>query len=301
MTNKFSNLFAFMLKKILKWTGIVLGSLMLLVLVFYGIVYAKTEASINKVYHVKLQQLSIPDDSASYVAGRHIAEIRGCLGCHGADLATGEVFVDANSPIGFIQASNITAGRGGVQYSDQDWIRALRHGLGKDNKPLWFMPSHEICGLSNEDMAALISYVKKQPPVDKTTPPKSIKPLGRILTFVGEFPLLSAEEIDHGATYVDEVKPAINANYGKYLAVTCTGCHTASFKGAPSRSPEQPPIPDISSTGNLGNWTQAGFVQLFHTAKTPDGRVLSQYMPVKAFTYSNDELRAIYLFLHDLK
>ncbi|MFD2574340.1 c-type cytochrome [Spirosoma soli] len=290
-----------MLKKILKWTGIVLGSLVLLLLVFYGVVYTQTEASINKVYNVKLQQLSIPDDSASYVAGRHIAEIRGCVGCHGANLATGEVFADENSPIGYIQASNITAGKGGIQYTDQDWIRALRHGLGKDNKPLWFMPSHEICGLSNQDMAAVISYVKKQPPVDKTTPQKSIKPLGRILTFVGEFPLLPAEEINHNATYVDDVKMVVNADYGKYLAVTCTGCHSANFKGAPSRSPEQPPIPDISSTGHPGNWTQQEFVQVFHTGKTPEGRVLSKYTPVKSFTYSDDELKAIYLFLHELK
>lgn len=290
-----------MLKKIVKWTSLVLGSLVLLLLVFYGIVYAKTEAGINKVYHVNLQRLSIPDDSVAYIAGRHVAEIRGCLGCHGADLATGEVFADENSPIGFIQASNITSGKGGIQYTDQDWIRALRHGLGKDSKPLWFMPSHEICGLSNQDMAALISYVKKQPPVNKMTPQKSIKPLGRVLTFMGEFPLLSAEEIDHNATYVDDVKPAVNADYGKYLAVTCTGCHTASFKGAPSHSPEQPPIPDISSTGHPGNWTQQDFVNVFRTGKTPEGRVLSKYMPVKAFTYSDDELRAIYLFLHEVK
>jgi cytochrome c553 len=290
-----------MFKKVFKWTGIVLGSLVLLLLLFYGIVYAKTEADIHKVYAVKLQPLPIPDDSAAYTAGRHVAEIRGCVGCHGANLATGEVFADENSPIGFIQASNITSGEGGIQYTDQDWVRALRHGLGKDNKPLWFMPSHEICGLSNQDMAALISYVKKQPPVDKTTPQKSIKPLGRILTFLGEFPLLPATEIDHNATYADEVKPAINADYGNYLAVTCTGCHSANFKGAPSRSPEQPPIPDISSTGHLGNWTQQGFVQLFHTGKTPEGRVLSKYMPVKSFTYSDDELKAIYLFLHKVK
>ncbi|GAB4012754.1 hypothetical protein GCM10028808_29840 [Spirosoma migulaei] len=289
-----------MVKKILKWTSLALGSLVLLLLLFYGIVYAKTEADIHKVYAVTLQPLPIPDDSAEYIAGRHIAEIRGCLGCHGANLATGEVFADEHSPIGYIQATNITSGKGGIQYTDQDWIRALRHGLGKDNRSLWFMPSHEICGLSNQDMAALISYVKKQPPVDKTTPPKSIKPLGRILTFLGEFPLLPAKEIDHTATYVDEVKPAINADYGKYLAVTCTGCHTASYKGAPSHSPEQPPIPDISSTGHLGSWTQQEFVQVFHTGKTPEGRVLSPYMPVKSFTYSDDELKAIYLFLHEL-
>lgn len=290
-----------MLKKIVKWTGIALGSLVLLLLIFYGIVYAKTEAGINKVYTVNLQHLTIPNDSVSYALGRHIAEIRGCVGCHGADLATGEVFADENSPIGFIQATNITSGKGGIQYNDEDWIRALRHGLGKDNKPLWFMPSHEICGLSNRDMAALISYVKKRPPVDKTTPAKSLKPLGRILTLAGEFPLLSAEKIDHDALYTDDIAPAVDAAYGKYLAVTCTGCHTDNFRGAPARSPEQPPIPDISSTGHLGRWTQADFVNVFRTGKTPEGRVLSQYMPVKSFTYSNDELGAIYLFLHGLE
>ena len=289
------------MKKILKWTGILLGSLILLLIIFYGVVYIKTEAAINKVYDVKPQTLIIPDDSASYALGRHVAEIRGCLDCHGDNLAKGEVFADENTPIGVLQASNITSGKGGIQYTDQDWVRALRHGLGKDNKPLWFMPSHEICGLSNRDMAAVISYVKKQPPVDAITKEKALKPLGRILTFMGEFPLLAAEKIDHNATYPDDVKPAVNADYGKYLAITCTGCHTASYKGAPSHSPEEPPIPDISSTGKLGQWSQEGFVNLFHTGKTPEGRVLSKYMPVKSFTYSDDELKAIYLYLHGVK
>lgn len=287
-----------MLKKTLKWTGIVLGSLVLLLILFYGFVYVKTEAGIHKVYAVNTQKLTIPNDSASYSTGRHVAEIRGCLGCHGANLAGGRAFADEKSPIGLLYAANITGGKGGIQYSDQDWIRALRHGVGKDNRPLWFMPSHETCRLSNQDMASLISYVKKQPPVDKITPPKSLKPLGRVLTFLGKYPLLPAEVIDHTATYTDKIKPMVNADYGKYLAITCTGCHTATFKGAAAHGPEQPPIPDISSTGQLGKWTQAGFVDLFHTGKTPEGRVLSKYMPVKELALSDDELKAIYLYLH---
>lgn len=290
-----------MLRKVFTWTCITLCSLAVLLLLSYSLVYVTTEVRIHKVYQVNLQKLSIPDDSAAYMEGRHVAGIRGCLRCHGTDLATGEVFADENSPIGILHASNITSGKGGIDYTDQDWIRALRHGLGKDNRALWLMPSHEVCGLSNRDMAALISYLKKQPPIDNTTPPKSLRPLGRMLTFVGKFPLLPAEKIDHTARYVDELKPAVDAVYGKYLAVSCTGCHTNSFKGASSPSLQQPPIPNISSTGKLGKWTQVGFVKLFHTGKTPKGRVVSQCVAVKAFVYSDDELRAIYLYLHEVK
>lgn len=290
-----------MLKKLLKWVGIALGSVAILLAIFYAVVYFQTESRINNVYNVSLQTLTIPTDSASYILGKHVAEIRGCLGCHGADLAHGETFFDEKTPIGVLVAANITAGKGGIAYTDQDWIRALRHGLGKDNKSLWFMPSHEIFHISNQEMAALIGYLKKQPPVDYLVPTKSIKPLGRILTFMDELPLLPAEKIDHNATYPEEVKLAVNAQYGKYLGIACTGCHSANLKGAPAHSPEQPPIPDISSTGNLGKWTEEGFVQLFHTGKTPEGRVLSKYMPVKDFTYSDDELKAIYAYLHEAK
>jgi len=163
-----------MLQKILKWLGIFLGSVAVLLTIFYAVVYFQTESRINKVYDVSLQTLTIPDDPTSYILGKHIADIRGCHGCHGANLAKGEVFFDKKTPTGVLAASNITSGKGGISYTDQDWIRALRHGLGKDNKPLWFMPSHEIYHISNQEMGALIGYLKKQPSVDHTAPAKSL-------------------------------------------------------------------------------------------------------------------------------
>lgn len=286
----------------LRRIGIVLASLVVLVLAFYAFVYFQTESRINKVYEVSLQKLPIPDDSASYALGKHVAETRGCLGCHGQNLAGGRALADESTPIGVLYVPNITSGKGGIQYTDEDYIRVLRHGLNKENKPVWFMPSHEVCHISNQDMAALIGYLKKQPPVDHTVPEKSLKPLGRFLTFIGEFPLLPAEKIDHATTvYVDKVTIADNAETGQYLATTCQGCHGPQFKGAAPHGPNEPPIPDISSTGKVGKWSEAGFVNLFHTGKTPEGKLLSQYMPVKEFNYSDQELRAIYKHLHQSK
>ncbi|HEX8357105.1 MAG TPA: hypothetical protein VF610_06835, partial [Segetibacter sp.] len=148
------------MRKILKWTGIILGAILLIVLVFYLVVYFKTEARINKVYAVKQQPLIIPTDSASYIQGKHIAENRGCLGCHGNNLASAEFRQDANSPLGILYAANLTSGKGGINYSDEDWIKALRHGLNKQNKSVWFMPSHEVAHISNQELSQLICYLK---------------------------------------------------------------------------------------------------------------------------------------------
>jgi mono/diheme cytochrome c family protein len=290
-----------MLRKILKWTTIAVGCIIAIAIIFYVVVYFKTEARINKVYSVKLQTLDIPNDADSYTRGKHIAENRGCIGCHGGNLAMGRAFMDQQSPLGVLYTANITSGKGGVNYTDQDWIRVLRHGLNRQNKSVWFMPSHEIYHISNEELSDLICFLKQQPAVNKTIPSHSIKPLGRLLTFFNQYPLLPAEMIDHNAVYQEKIEPAVTASYGGHLATTCQGCHGPDFKGAPSHAENEPAIPNITSTGHIGKWNDEQFINVFHTGKTPEGKQLSTVMPWREFTFTNDELKGIYLYLHQLK
>ncbi|MEO6316297.1 MAG: cytochrome c [Chitinophagaceae bacterium] len=290
-----------MLKKFVKWTLIVLGSLLAIVIILYAIVYFKTEARINKVYAVSVQQLTIPTDTTAYVAGKHIAENRGCFGCHGPHLGGGRAFLDEQSPVGVLYAPNITSGKGGLKYTDKDWVRVLRHGLAQSNKSAWFMPSQDIYQISNQEMGELISFVKQQPPVDNTVPVKSLKPLGRVLTFLDKYPLLPAEMIDHNFVVKDKVQAGVTAEYGAYLATTCRGCHGIDMKGGPAHAPTEPPIPDISSTGQTSKWQAAGFITAIHTGKTPEGKQLSDAMPWKYLTFTDDELKAILLYLHQVK
>jgi cytochrome c5 len=292
-----------MRKKALKWTAITLGSFLVLLGIFYAVAYQQTESRANKVYTVNQQTLTIPTDSASYQLGKHIAEIRACMDCHAPNFG-GKVFLDEKTPMGVLYASNLTTGKGGIQYTDQDWVRALRHGLNKANKPLWFMPSMELTShLSNTEMGALIYFLKSQPPVDQLHPAKELKPLGRILTFLGQFPLFPAELIDHNAKPVDKIEVAVNSTYGGYLATTCMGCHGIKLKGGPSHGENAPPIPDISSTGKLGKWTAEGFVSTIRTGKTPEGVLLSDAMPWKSFSksYTDTELKALYTYMHESK
>ena len=120
-----------MLTKILKWTGIVLAFLILIVIAFYTLAYFSVNSRANKVYAVKLQQLTIPDDSVSYAMGQHTAATRGCLECHGSNLG-GKVFMSDSTPIAMLYSANLTNGNGGINYTDSDWVRALRHGLNKE-------------------------------------------------------------------------------------------------------------------------------------------------------------------------
>ncbi len=288
-------------KKVLKWIGISLLTIVILVVILYAVVYLSTQNRIDKIYNVTVQNLTIPSDSLSYEKGKHIAQNRGCMGCHGANLGGFEAFMPPGSPLGTLVAPNITNGKGGIEYTDKDWIRTLRHGVNKEGKSVWFMPSHEVSHLSNQEMAALISFVKHQPPIDNTVPKKDIKPLGRILVFLDKFPLLPAEHIDHNAKYVDEIIPSVTPEYGAYLATTCQGCHSKNYKGGPPLGPEGPAIPNISHTGDVGKWKEQEFITVMRTGKRPDGKQLSDAMPYKYFTFQDDELKAIYAFLHQVK
>ena len=289
-----------MFKKILKWTGIVFGSLVVLVLLLTVAVYFITESRANKIYAVNIQQLAIPTDAASYALGEHIYSVRGCNDCHANG---GKVFFDNANPIVFLTTSNLTNGKGGINYSEKDWLRALRHGVGKDGKALWFMPvQHTSAGLSNKDLGALICYLKTLPPVDTEHAKKSMKPLGRVLTFLGKFPMFPAEIVDHNAIYREDVKPMVNKEYGQYMAIGCTGCHGPNYKGGEGKEPGQPYIPDITNTGRLAKWTSDQFITVLHTGKTPDGRTLTPYMPWQTMgkAHNEDELKAIYMYLHSL-
>ncbi len=290
-----------MLKKIFKWIFIVLGGLIGLALIFYVVIYFKTSSRIDKQYSVHVQTLVIPSDSASYARGKHIAANRGCMGCHGHDLGGGIPFMDEKSPLGILYSANITSGKGGIKFTDEDWIRVLRNGLDQNNHSIWFMPSQNIYGLSNQDMRDMISYVKNQPPVDRIVPARSLKPLGRILVFANKYPLLVAELINQNAVFVDSVETTISATYGHYLSTICQGCHGPLLKGNPPHKPNEPNIPNLTSTGDLGKWTSGDFTKALHTGIKPDGKELNPAMPWKDLSFTDDELKSIFIYIQSIK
>ena len=166
------------------------------------------------------------------------------------------------------------------------------------------MPSYEYYFLSDEDLGALIAYIKSVDPVDKVIADDSIGPLGRVLFLAGQLPLIPAEDIPHAAPRPAAPKPGVTVEYGKYVAISCFGCHGEGFSGGPIPGvpPDWPPAKNLTPGGDLANWTEEEFINTLRTGVTPSGYELdSQYMPWPlAAQMTDEELQALWLFLQSL-
>jgi mono/diheme cytochrome c family protein len=291
-----------MLKKVLIRTGAVLAILILLVIGFIIKAYYSTEKRINTVYKVEPQPLSIPSDSSALAHGNRLLSAKGCRDCHGDDLG-GKVFID-DKPLGFLVARNLTKGKGGLpeDHNTSDWVLALKHGIRKDGKPLWVMPSHEYTLLSEKDLSAIIAYTMSLPRVDREFPEQTLGVVGTVLTNLGKLDLLPAEMIDHNRQLVKEVQAEVTVDFGKYLSAGCQGCHRTNMKGGDPIAPGFPMVADISPTGNVAHWTEAQFINTLRTGNTPEGKVLNPAeMPWKmTAAYTDTELKALFLYLNSL-
>jgi mono/diheme cytochrome c family protein len=105
--------------------------------------------------------------------------------------------------------------------------------------------------------------------------------------------------IDHFAPRPPEPVPGVTAEYGKYLSITCQTCHGPDLAGLEGEGAGT----NLTPGGQLGHWTEADFLRVIRTGVRPDGtRIDPELAPVFAVIddYSDDELRAIWLYLQSL-
>jgi mono/diheme cytochrome c family protein len=292
-----------MLKKIIKWFGIVLGVLVLLIVLMIAGLYINTTMRLAKTYNVQPAALAIPQDPAAIERGKRWASIY-CAGCHGDNLA-GTVFLSDPS-IGRIPAPNLTAGNGGVapEYTDIDWVRVLRDGVEPSGKPVLIMPSSDFYYLSDGDLADIIAYVKSVPKVDNDLGDYTLAPMAYVLLSLGAFgDAIPAETINQTGARPSAPAPGATAAYGDYLvkSMGCRTCHGKELAGGKDPNPQAPPVPNITPGGELQNWSEADFIKAMRTGVPPSGKSMTEFMPWKDLArMSDDELRAIFFYLKSL-
>lgn len=290
--------------RICRSVGIALIFLITVLLVGYLCISHDIDQRADKTYHFK------PDtptgkkvDPALIAQGEHLVAIKGCNDCHATDLG-GKVFLN-EAGLGRISAPNLTAGKGGIgsEYSTTDWLMALRHGINREGRALWIMPSQETSALSKEDLNAIIAYCRQIEPVDRIQEDNNMGPMLKVMTFFDKVPLFPVEKIDHHRTAIADTRDMDQLQLGQYLSVSCIGCHRDNFRGGESPIPGMPPIPSIASTGAPGRWSQDQFIKTLRTGKTPAGHQMNnENMPWKMTAkYTDAELQALYAFLHTKK
>ncbi len=177
--------------------------------------------------------------------GRYLAEARhGCVFCHSerdwsapgapprADrLGAGVVWTAEGMP--WLTAPNLTpdpeTGLGRV--SDDAIARAIREGIGLDGRALFaLMPYGEFRRIPDEDVAAIVVYLRSLPPVRNPLPKTALPfPLGVIMRGVPE-PL-------EGAVPAPDLSTP--EKRGEYVLRTsaCHHCHTPMKRGQPDADP----------------------------------------------------------------
>lgn len=292
------------MKKVFKWVGIIFGVLVMLVLVIAGSLFIKGTNQLSKTYQVEPVAIAIQDDEGSIERGAYLYQVS-CAGCHGDDLS-GKVILD-DPAIGYLPAPNLTAGQGGVgsNYSDTDYARAIRHGVDSEGQGLLIMPSKAYWHFSEEDLSAIIAYVKTAQPVDNDLGQKSQSPLGKIMLAAGAFgEAFAADVLDHNAPLADAPERGATAAYGEYLVNTadCRNCHGPDLAGMQSPEPGSPYSPNLTPAGVLTIWTADDFIETMHTGVTPYGRQLDpNFMPYEYYgRMDNQDLTAIFLYLQSL-
>lgn len=280
--------------KILKWAGIVLGSLVGLALIAGLVLYIVGGNNIAAAHEVSVGEIPIPSDSASVAHGAHLAGTFGCRDCHGDDLS-GNLMADA--PPFKLDAPNLTPAGQTADYSAQDWDRAIRHGVRPDGTVLFVMPSGAYNKLSDADAAALIAYLQTLDPIESEHGGVEWKPVGRLLA-AGPIDLSTMVYTTTAGPATSPVPDSTTA-YGEYVAgMMCAYCHGDNLEGKMDEASGMM-APDLRAAGG---WTPEQFHHALTTGETPSGhRMDPEVMPWTATARMTDiERESLRLYLAGL-
>jgi mono/diheme cytochrome c family protein len=278
----------------------------------------------DRRFDAPLPDLHASDDPRVIERGRYLAYgLAHCVDCHAnpgdraakergeqVPLSGGQEF---RLPVGVIRARNITPDQetGIGRYTDPEIARILRYGVHADGRVvLPFMP---FANLADDDLVALISFLRSQKPVRHLVPPQEPNLLGKaVLAFVLT-PQGPSEPLRRSFA------PEPSAEYGRYLALNvgnCVKCHTRidmrtgkyagplfaggaehAAEGNPQKKYISPNLTPDPRWGWLNGWSEDAFVGRFRAGPVHT----DSPMPWRAFrNVSDNDARAIYRFLRTL-
>lgn len=262
--------------RIFKYLGVTLALLLLLIAAGLGAAWVVWP---NKKAPPSDKVESTPDRVAR---GKYVAEhVAACFVCHSdRDFAKvsrpqkqgqqGSGGQCDEGPGYQVCPANITpAMQTGIgHWTDGEIIRAIREGIGKDGNALWSgMPYGEYRQLSDDDVQAVVTYLRSLPLVERQIPEMRVS---LYLTLVNRTLPQPVEQSVVAPAKADQVA------YGQYLVrvARCTNCHMENFAGGielpgPNGRSVSANITPDRETG-IGSWSREQFVGRFKAFATLD-------------------------------
>lgn len=287
-------------KKILLGAGLVLGGAIAGIGIYASTKVSAFNASMDHVYDISVPSLSRSSDPAALARGKHLAESVGACAtadCHGTDLGGGKTL--DMGPLGTLAGPNLSNGLL-TAYSDGELARLIQYGVKRDGRSVRLMPVQDFNWLPQADLVALISYLRGVPAVDRPNGKTEVKPLAKILDRRNEI-IFDVARRTSAAKLDTAPAPSPTAEYGRFLARLCMGCHGEGLGGG--RIPGAPPSLPIPSnitpheTG-LSGWTYEDFLTLLNTGRRKNGLALNPFMPYEAWAKFDDvEKKALWAYL----
>jgi mono/diheme cytochrome c family protein len=214
-------------------------------------------------------------------------------------------------PFGDIYSANLTpdAATGIGRRTDGELARVLRYGVRADGRAAF--PLMEFA-LSDEDLTAVISYLRSRPAIAHQVPEHQFTLLGKSLMAFA----ITPKTAERAAPHESPVSPSLAC--GEYLAnhvSSCVACHTdrgpngalvgPRFSGGqrmdvaadPTKVYVSPNLTPDPATSPLGSWSEDAFIARFRLGPTIPGTP----MPWGAFArMTDDDLRSVYRYLRSL-
>jgi mono/diheme cytochrome c family protein len=292
------------MKKPLKITLYVVGCITAFVVIAVALLLWNSQRKLDRVINVSVAAVPYATGAEAVERGKYLYLARGCVECHGAD-GTGRIFID--DPNGLrVRGANITTGQGGAvhTYTEADWVRAIRHGVKPDGRPVFIMPSEDYNRFTDGDLADLVAYVRSLPPAN--APAGALIELPLIVKLVHGAGVVkdAAEKIDHSLPPSQPVAVGATLEHGLYVAQTCIGCHGAKHEGGPipGAPPDWPPAANLAAgkTGVMSRYQSLEqFKTMLRSGMRPDGSQVNTVMPLQK-NMNDIDLEALYIYFRSL-
>jgi mono/diheme cytochrome c family protein len=286
---------------IMKWGGLVLSGLLTLVFALVAVVSARGLIRVYLPYGNPAPDIQVAGTPEQIARGQHLAGSF-CASCHSA---TGElpltggvnIFADIPLPVGVANSANLTPAGPLAGFTDGEIMRVLREGVDKNRHPLLVMGSVNVRYMSDDDLQAVIAFLRSQPAVENAVPEPLDQPnfLAAILSGAGMFP----PPLPPVAGPIVAPPRGETAAYGEYNLSfqDCRGCHGEDLHGGKQGQllPVGPNLVVVKS------WSRDQFISTLRNGVDPDGHQLSEQMPWKQIgTLDDTELGSIYEYLKSI-